>query len=277
MAQVERIPEQHGAIRYLTYSESLEERQERNRSFVAVVFFHASLIGALAFTPAANVFPPSDTSPISFFLDTDESIPAIYGNFAPPPRAGSPVGEKESAPSRPRRSAPRLLGVPVPPAPPAVVPTSISPPMLAGTAVPMPDPSYAQSLIDKALAGQSDPLGIERAIGTRKTIEQLMEGPTTTPFTRAPTLLNPGEIQSFLLRRYPASLQAAGLGGRAVLWLLIDEKGEVRKALIHTGSGYKELDKAAMDAVPKMEFSAAMHNGRNVPVWVQQPINFRVH
>ena len=278
MPRLERNPgELHGAIRYLACGDSSAEIQERNRAFLAVLCLHASLIAGLAFTPAQDLFPQTDSSTISFVLDTEDSNPTLFNDFAPPPRAGKPTGENEPrAPKPQRRSTPRLLGRPVAPAPPAEVPKSIAAPVLAGTAAPVPDAAYAQSLIDKALEGQSDPLGLERVVGTRKSIEELMEGPTATPHTRAPALLNPDEIQAFLLRRYPSSLQAAGLGGRAILWLLIDEKGEVRKALLHTGSGYKQLDKAALDAVPKMEFAAAMHNGRNVPVWVQQPINFRV-
>ena len=279
MPQVERNPgEQRGAIRYLAYGATPAELRDRNRALVAVLFLHASLIGALSFTPAGDTIPLSDTSTISFILDTEEAIPTLFGSVAPPPRAGTPVGDNEPRAPRPqRRSAPKLLGTPVPPSVPDQVSRSIPKPLLAGTAVPVPDMHYARSMIDKALEGQADPLGIERAIGTRKSIEELMEGPTSTPHTRAPVLLNADEIQQFLLRRYPSWLQASGRGGRAVLWLLIDQNGQVRKALLHTASGFKELDKAAMDAVPKMEFSAAMHNGKNVPVWVQQPINFRAH
>lgn len=277
MVQVERKPgEPHGAIRFIAYGDTPTEIVVRDRVFIAVLLLHMALIGALAAMPARDA-SHVDTSTLAFIVENDENLTVLGNPFQP--RAGSVTGENDArAPVANRRAAPSLLGKPaLAPPPPEQVPASIPVPQLAGASVPVPDMAYARSLIERALEGQEDPLGIERATGTTKTIEELMSGPTNTPFSRAPELLNPGEIQSFLLRRYPSSLMSAGLGGRALLWLLIDEKGEVRKAVLHTGSGYKQLDKAALDAVPKMEFSAAMNNGRNVPVWVQQPINFRAH
>jgi TonB family protein len=61
-----------------------------------------------------------------------------------------------------------------------------------------------------------------------------------------------------------------------MLWLLIDETGKARKAVIRLTSGRDALDAVALSVVPSMRFSAAKNNGRKTPVWVQLPVRFRI-
>jgi TonB family protein len=106
-------------------------------------------------------------------------------------------------------------------------------------------------------------------------LDELAREPVFTPFTQAPELMNRGEVRAFLQTRYPASLSARGQGGRAILWLLIDPAGGIRKGVLFRSSGNSRLDDAALEAIDRMEFRPAVNNGKRVPVWVQLPISFQ--
>jgi protein TonB len=108
------------------------------------------------------------------------------------------------------------------------------------------------------------------------TLEELAAAPTYTPFTRAAELENREEIRIYLLGRYPRQLQDARIGGRTMLWILVDEKGRARKAVLLRSSGYASLDDAALESTDLMRFAPAWNSGHVVPVWVQLPVNFRV-
>lgn len=283
MASLDRdTGEQYGAIRFLPRKDSPADVRERNATFLGAVLAHMLLIGVLALSPAPKTPMLPAASTLTLTLETGEELKELVGSFTRA-ASGSAVGDREIPKPRPDVSASRppvrLAGVPLPPSAPEL-PAAPVPPVPA-VVQPAVAGAYARDLIERALErgnGTGDqPLGREDIVGGERSVDDLMAGPTTTPYTRAPALLNPGDIQSFLLRKYPSSLQTAGLGGRAVLWLLIDANGEVLKAILHTTSGYAQLDKAALDAVPRMEFSPAVNNGRRVPVWVQQPINFRTY
>ena len=107
-------------------------------------------------------------------------------------------------------------------------------------------------------------------------LDQLKVGPTATHYTVAPELLNRDEIVNMLNQRYPNELRMLGRGGLTTLWLLIDQDGKARKALVHASSGHEGFDAAALDAVSVMKFSPAQNNGRKTPVWVQLPVRFQV-
>ena len=108
------------------------------------------------------------------------------------------------------------------------------------------------------------------------TLDRLKIGPTTTHYTVAPELLNRDEIVNLLNQRYPNELRMLGRGGLTTLWLLIDQDGKARKALVFASSGHEGFDAAALDAVSVMKFSPAQNNGRTTPVWVQLPVRFQV-
>ena len=108
------------------------------------------------------------------------------------------------------------------------------------------------------------------------TLDRLKIGPTTTHYTVAPELLNRDEIVNLLNQRYPNELRMLGRGGLTTLWLLIDQDGNARKALVFASSGHEGFDAAALDAVSVMKFSPAQNNGRTTPVWVQLPVRFQV-
>lgn len=99
--------------------------------------------------------------------------------------------------------------------------------------------------------------------------------PVFTPHEVRPRLRNEPEFRRDLSKRYPVRLQRAGITGRTILWIFIDENGEVRNTRVVESSGYDDLDEAAIAAVLETaEFTPAMNRDRRVPVWVQLPISF---
>jgi protein TonB len=102
------------------------------------------------------------------------------------------------------------------------------------------------------------------------------ETPSFTPFTVAPVMQNRDEVARALEREYPALLRDAGVGGRTIVWVRLDDQGEVQDVQVNTTSGQPSLDEAALRVARVMEFSPAMNRDKQVPVWVSIPIQFQV-
>jgi TonB family protein len=69
-------------------------------------------------------------------------------------------------------------------------------------------------------------------------------------------------------------LRDAGIGGRVMLWLLLDERGQVAQVDVKEGSGHVAFDSAARKVGEMMRFSPAMNRDERVKVWVALPIVF---
>lgn len=100
--------------------------------------------------------------------------------------------------------------------------------------------------------------------------------PTFIPYDVAPRLLNRREVVDALSRHYPKSLRQAGIAGRVVLWIYIDEHGAVLRSHVEESSGSTALDTAAQRVAEVMRFSPARNRDKVTPVWISQPINFEV-
>ena len=95
-------------------------------------------------------------------------------------------------------------------------------------------------------------------------------------FTEAPVLTNAEQVKRLLSRDYPAFLRDGGVGGRVLLWFLIDEEGKVRRCLLKASSGHAALDRVAMKEAVAMRFRPAWNYDRHVPLWIVLPITFVV-
>lgn len=102
------------------------------------------------------------------------------------------------------------------------------------------------------------------------------EGPTFTPFTVAPAILNVEEVRQAMVESYPPVLRSAGIGGTVRVFFFIDENGTVEDYRIQQSSGYQQLDDAALAVAGLYRFSPALNRDRKVPVWVLFPIEFKV-
>ncbi len=107
-------------------------------------------------------------------------------------------------------------------------------------------------------------------------IARLMDGPVFTPYTQAPELRNREAVTRTLQASYPPLLRDAGIGGRALVWFLIDQTGKVVKTQLRESSGHEALDQAALHVARTMEFEPARNRGEPVAVWVALPITFNV-
>lgn len=107
--------------------------------------------------------------------------------------------------------------------------------------------------------------------------DELAAGPPRlTSYTVGPELTNPAEVTKELTRAYPNYLQENGVGGRVLLWFLVDEQGKVRRWLLKQSSGHRTLDKVALRVAAKMRFRPAVNYDRPVAVWVALPVVFRI-
>lgn len=100
--------------------------------------------------------------------------------------------------------------------------------------------------------------------------------PSFIPYTMAPVLQNKKEVLRFLERVYPPMMKSAGVGGAVVLWLYIDEQGQVQRTVVAESSGFEQLDAAAEKVAAKMKWSPAMNRDKKTAVWLSQAIDFSV-
>jgi len=100
--------------------------------------------------------------------------------------------------------------------------------------------------------------------------------PSFIPRDVDPQLMNRDEVRRALQRYYPPMLKDAGIGGQVVLWLFVDEGGEVAKSQVQQSSGYDAFDKAAAKVANQMEFKPAINRDKPIAVWVSQAVTFQV-
>ncbi len=100
--------------------------------------------------------------------------------------------------------------------------------------------------------------------------------PSFIPYTVAPVLKNKDEVLKFLKRVYPSQLKSAGVGGAVVLWLYIDEDGQVLRTVVAESSGFDQLDEAAQKVASRMMWKPAMNRDKKTAVWLSQAIDFSV-
>jgi len=75
---------------------------------------------------------------------------------------------------------------------------------------------------------------------------------------------------------YPSSLRDAGIGGLVEVWIFIDKQGVVQETWLPESSGHTQLDAAALAVAEIIEFTPAMNEGKNIPMWISLPITFEV-
>lgn len=91
-----------------------------------------------------------------------------------------------------------------------------------------------------------------------------------------PELRNRREVRRALERRWSRAMQAAGIQGRVVLLLWIDEDGAVQKCEVELSSGSDALDDAAVAATGVMAFRPALNMGEPVAVIASMPVSFDI-
>ncbi|WP_026344616.1 energy transducer TonB [Oceanimonas smirnovii] len=75
---------------------------------------------------------------------------------------------------------------------------------------------------------------------------------------------------------YPVQARRRGLEGTVVVEVWLDEQGKQTKRVLARSSGVNVLDKAAIKAIAKWQFSAYIENGQALAHRVQIPIRFKL-
>ena len=152
----------------------------------------------------------------------------------------------------------------------------LAPPTVMPTDLPPIRPGFVLNEAD--YQGVGAPGG--SATGTRTAegppAEDIAAAPIFVPVTVAPELKNRAAVERALARAYPPMLRDAGVTGRVLVWVLVDEAGEVVKALVKETSGVQPLDDAALGVARAMRFSPGMNRDVRVKVWVAVPVDFRM-
>ena len=94
-------------------------------------------------------------------------------------------------------------------------------------------------------------------------------GDNNTP-VEADSVAHPPEIVTYVVPQYPLKAREAGLQGRVLVMVIIDEKGKVENG-VQIVDSIPMLDQAAIDAVRQWRFSPARDSDGN-PVRVQKQV-----
>jgi len=76
--------------------------------------------------------------------------------------------------------------------------------------------------------------------------------------------------------KYPEIARASGVEGDVVLFVYIDENGNVRNAVVQSSPGLPALEEEAKKAAMKCKFKPAKQQGKPVGVWYNIVMQFRL-
>lgn len=89
----------------------------------------------------------------------------------------------------------------------------------------------------------------------------------------APEVTNPDEVLKAMHARYPPLLRDAGIRGRAIILLSVDENGEVRQVSLDESSGDRALDEIAQEVAWTIRFKPPELDDPPAPARVRIPIH----
>ncbi len=260
----------HPLFSYLTASRPGQPERGRAWAIAVSVGIHVMLLGFAGWAMVA-ARPASDPRPLEHEYTVDLLQPSVLSHSAETSSGQAPV-HPGSGPAlttiRSRiapRAAPTLAVRPV-------AARAVAVRAVAARAVVHSRRARAERLLGHVvqpppggfLAQAQDPSADELAAGP----------PRLVPYTQPPELANPEAVRARLNREYPESLQDQGIGGRVVLWFLVDENGTVRQYMMKESSGKAGLDEAAMKVAGSMRFRPAFNYSRHVAVWLALPVLF---
>ncbi|MBS3999771.1 MAG: energy transducer TonB [Desulfobulbaceae bacterium] len=159
----------------------------------------------------------------------------------------------------------------------------------AGNPVPVPDAQITAEMkdfatidvMDRASSAGGDGIdlgGFASTINTNEkvVVQKRIEEPAPDAFI--PVEKEPGvdlaKLQKII--KYPELARRAGVEGKVIIRVLVDEKGKARKQLIEYTDN-ELLNQAAMDAVNDYgTFTPAIQNAQPIMCWVSIPIQFKL-
>jgi TonB family protein len=243
----------------LCFSKPAHDNATTAEAFGVSVIFHSLLVLAAVWLTIA---PPvreiaEDQHLLIPVLEEDKSLTEL------PPPPPPPPASKEL--QQTMTEAPRGFQT-------LTVPTYISPEI--------PPPTAGPEIDEADFTGEGVEGGRGRGVDPDPnrvvTTEDVSAAPAFTPYTVAPTLRNREEIAALLQKSYPVLLRDAGVGGTVIMWIYVDDTGQVRNTRVKQSSQIEPLDSAASKVSRQMRFRPAQNRDTRVPVWVSIPIHFDV-
>lgn len=77
--------------------------------------------------------------------------------------------------------------------------------------------------------------------------------------------------------KYPPQAIRQRHEGTVTLLILVSVDGTPKDIKVEQSSGFRELDRAAIEAAQKWRFNAEMKNGKKVEGYVRVPVNFNLN
>ncbi|HEU4884227.1 MAG TPA: TonB family protein [Longimicrobium sp.] len=189
---------------------------------------------------------------------------------------------KEPEPEKPKEPEPPP---PEPEAPPPVVkgtqmlvPPEEPPPTIA------PPSTNEQAVNPEDFSGQGAEGGVAKGVeggvaqSTVERTEPVDEGTyELSAVEEMPTLSNRSDFARQLQRNYPPLLRDAGVAGTVQVRFRVQPDGRVDgESITITSTTHEQFNEPTIRAVRVLRFRPAKVNGRPVPVWVEQPIQWQV-
>ena len=231
---------------------------------MSVVFHGVIVTGAVWATLAWGEEATSEPEEQVTLIQLVEEMPQ------PPLRPNPPVPEQKPPPAEPP---------PVPPEPRSPVNEeakgfqTLAEPESIPTDIP---PSGAVAFDESDFSGE----GVEGGRGggdlEAESTGGVEDGPTVTLYSVPPVLLNRNEVAERVTRLYPRALKKLGVGGRVMIWILIDAEGRVARSVLRQTSGRDTFDQAALKVAEIMRFEPALYSDEPVAVWLTVPIRFKM-
>ncbi|HOD67618.1 MAG TPA: TonB family protein [candidate division Zixibacteria bacterium] len=160
----------------------------------------------------------------------------------------------------------------------------VAQPQVAAPKVGIPKPVADEEVVDEdvVIATQEELAeitapSISEAAGSGDIVVDIQE----EDFIPAPEDFVPVEVQPEVISEvkpdYPPLARQAGITGDVYVKALVDEQGNVMKAILAKSSGTQSLDDAALEAAHKRKYRPGIQNNRPIKVWVTYKVEFRLN
>lgn len=237
----------------------------RHTSLLLAVALHGGLIAALLHGLHATLERPEPREVVISLLSVSADTPqASTPQFAPAPRPPQPVAAAPATPAPLAQAVQQAQPAPQPVAVAHEAPAAVVPPAAPASSV---SPS-AHEVRTAPVAPAPAPVAVAAPAPTPA------PAPVAAPPARGPVTVSGVEYLSPPKVEYPISARRAGLEGKVMLRLLIDEKGLPQRADIQQSSGHSRLDEAARAAALRAVFRPHVEDGHPLPVYALVPISF---
>lgn len=231
---------------------------------------HLLLAGGVVFAGTGDPEPPTTEEPPVVWIDTDPAPPP------PPPPPPVLVDPDEPPPSATPDAPEPVPGDFVSPRPPEDVPDDIPPVDPDATPLVPADVEPVGNEGDYVLPGAGP--GTTKPTGNPIPSGNGEEGVVPLEMvSERPALRNRSEAERVLRSLYPQVLRDAGMTGRTLVMLTIDEEGRaVPGSATVQESSHPSFRDPALRAVERFRFNPARLNGRPVSVIIVIPIDWKV-